>query len=150
MKLREVLQTEIWSKRTSRKLLIAFAVIVCGFLGWLEADWNWLTPMEVRAGRAALVDVDALQNSSSMTDEEFGVAENRAKQSVQNAIEASWTHRDKFVAYGLGNYLQLTSVERLERTNERVKILSVTNEETNRKLLVIRDQESKVLHQVLR
>jgi hypothetical protein len=50
MKIRELLQTEIWSKRTSRKILvvtgIVLGILALGIGSLYEVNERWLTPRE--------------------------------------------------------------------------------------------------------
>ena len=108
MKVRELLQIEIWSKRTSRKILVWFgvvlAVVVVGYVFWGVLSWYWLTPGERNAARAALVQFDALQDSGSLSDEEFSARAKQAERSMDNAFRAAWTTRDRMIFFKLEGY----------------------------------------------
>lgn len=113
MKLRELLQTELWSKRNTRKILvalgIAFAVmfLTAGLL--YEVEMHWLTPGERSAAKAALVEIDALQNAETMNGAEFHLAEKKAQQKLQTAKDARRTYRDLEAVAVLSTYLILTT-----------------------------------------
>jgi hypothetical protein len=112
MKIRELLQIEILSKRIIRKVLvvfgIAFAVLFLTAGVLYEAEMHWLTPGERSAAKAALVEIDALQNAETMNGEEFDFAEKKARQRFQAARDAARTYRDQEVAAALSTYLILT------------------------------------------
>jgi hypothetical protein len=91
MGIREILQTEIWSKETSRKILarvwkiakyagisigIAFAAFVLFGFVWA----HWLTTKERNAGKAALAQIEVLQNFDSASDAEFDAQAKQAKE----------------------------------------------------------------------
>jgi hypothetical protein len=101
MNVRELLQKEVWSKRTSRKVLIGFGTVVVGFCVWYALDRHWITPSERNAARAALAQIEVLQNSKEMSDAEYDVRVRRAKESVDKAEQAAWTTRDKLIAAAL-------------------------------------------------
>ncbi len=72
MNVRELLQTEIWSKETSRKILrrtwriVRPVAVVSGILVLLLAvvfavEWYWLTSGERKAGRTALAKIEELE-----------------------------------------------------------------------------------------
>lgn len=83
MKLRELSQTELWSKRTARKVFvgigIAFWILLLTAGVLYEVEMHWLTPGERSAAKAALVEIDALQNAETMNGEEFDLAEKKAQ-----------------------------------------------------------------------
>jgi hypothetical protein len=116
MKIRELLQMDIWGKRTSRKILvgfgIVFAVAVIGFCGWYVVGRYWLTPGERSSAMAALVQIDALRELGSLGNEDFASRANQAKRRVDSAEHAAWTGRDESVSMRLGIYLIMVMVER--------------------------------------
>jgi hypothetical protein len=117
--IRELLQIEIWSKKTSRKLLIgfgiAFVVVGIGFVEWYAINRYWITPGERTAGRAALAQIDALQNFNRMSDAEYDAGALQAKRKIDAALEAAWTSRDKWIVAELGGYFILTDTDRSDR-----------------------------------
>src|ERR1700728_1968783 len=118
MKLRELLQFEIWSKKTSRKILVWSGTIlgfVIAFLAiWILIEKYWLTPGERRAGKVALVQIDGLQDFKSMSDQDFNSNFHRAEDEVNAARMSAWTWKDKGVAWSLYWYLEATSNDREE------------------------------------
>ena len=115
MTVREVLQKEIWSKETSRKILLVCGLLVTGILVWNQIQSKWLTPSERKAGRAALVEVDALQKSAEMSDEEYGAAYKRAEAKVDAADKAAWTGKDRSIAVLLSIDLMSIDWQRMDR-----------------------------------
>ena len=111
MKTRELLQIELWSKRTTRKILVGLGIVYLGVVAWFAVDRYWLTPGERSAGRAALVQIDELQNFGSDGIEDFAVRARQAKEKLEAAQQAAWTMRDKAVATGLTAYLSLTLID---------------------------------------
>jgi hypothetical protein len=115
MKIRELLQKEIWSKRTSRKILIGFGITVVVVVVLSAVDGHWITPPERHAARVALAQIDVLQNSKEMSDAEYDVGTRRAKESVDKAEHAAWTSRDKSIAVALFFYLAAKELQRSEQ-----------------------------------
>jgi hypothetical protein len=113
MKIRELLQIVILSKKTIRKILvvcgIAFAVLFLSAGVLYEAEMHWLTPGERSTARAALVEINALQNAETMNGEEFDLAEKKAQQRFQAARDAKRTYRDQEVVAALSTYFILTT-----------------------------------------
>jgi hypothetical protein len=140
MKIRELLQTEIWSKRTSRKILVGFGVVIVGVFIWKGLDGYWITPPERNAARVALAEIDRLQNSSGMGDAEYDAGTREAKEKVSAVERAAWTSRDKLVAVSLLSYLTETDLLRSEQRppNPTSPILDV-----------VRIQTSYTLHRAL-
>ncbi|MGO8757829.1 MAG: hypothetical protein ACLQG3_06865 [Terracidiphilus sp.] len=106
MKIRELLRYEIWSKRTTRKILAVFGIVVAvlalGFLGWYEAELRWLTKGERAAAKVALQQIDALQNADSLSDEEFEIRRKQTDLAVDATEKAARTIKDE------RTYLKLT------------------------------------------
>jgi hypothetical protein len=125
MKVRELLRYEVWSKRTSRKILVWSGTLlgfVIAFLSiWILIERHWLTPGERRAGREALVQVDALQDFKSMSAEEFNKRLHGAEDKINAARLSAWTWRDKSIIALLDSYLQLTDLDR-EAMQEQMKL----------------------------
>ena len=119
MKIRELLQTEIWSKRTSRRILVGIGILAVGFLCWCAIEQYVLTPGERSAARAALVQVDELQDFATPSDEDFNARTKQAEEKVELAKRAASTARDKNVAVDLEAYLGLTSIDREEMRRQK-------------------------------
>jgi hypothetical protein len=115
MKLRELLQTEIWSKRTTRKIwkVVGTVLVLVGL--WFEVNHYWLTPSERKAARSALAKVDAIEKSDGLSKEEFGAKFSEAKQAVDATEREAWTTRDGKTSEMLSMYLDLVQVERSEQ-----------------------------------
>jgi hypothetical protein len=111
MKVRELLQTELWSKRTSRKIFFGIGIIVEGLIAWIVAEMYWLTPGERKAARIAMEQIDSLQSFESISKSDFAVKDGQAKQEVDVALRAAWTERDKEFAIALSMYLNLTEID---------------------------------------
>jgi hypothetical protein len=123
MKVRELLQTEIWSKETSQKVLarvrkvlvrvgivVGILVVVLGFV--LAVEMSWLTSRERKVASAGLAEIDAMQNLMQASGSDFGARDQHAKELVEAADRASWTLRDKSVAFDLSYYLSETEMAR--------------------------------------
>ena len=110
MKVREFLRKEIWSKETSRKILVGLGLLIVAIQVFHEVDVRWTTPSERRAGRAALVEIDALQSSAGMSDGNFAQAFKTAEAGVQVAEAAAWTTRDRGIVQLLSGYLAMTKL----------------------------------------
>jgi apolipoprotein N-acyltransferase len=113
MSVRELLQTEIWSKRTSRKIWvgigIVFGIAAVGFGTLYLVERHWLTSGEREAGKAALVQIDALQNFDLISDEDFDARAKQAEEKVEAAKQAALTIRDERVADIL--YVYVSGIE---------------------------------------
>ena len=113
MKIRELFQTELWSKRTTRKVLVGFAVLIAAlfivFGTWYEVEWHWITPGERSTAKAALVEIDLLQNAESMNGKEFDSQEQKAQLKFDAARDSIRTHRDKEIVVVLSTYFILTT-----------------------------------------
>ena len=110
--IRELLRKEIWSKETSRKILIFFAIVGVGIEVFHQVDIRWTTPAERKSARAALMQIDALQGPDLGSGNEFEVTEKKAEGLVQVAENAAITSRDKAVSVTLSSYLELTKIDR--------------------------------------
>ena len=118
MKVRELLQTEIWSKRTTRNILFLFGVvvgvIVVGSVVMYEIERHWLTTGERNAAIAAIAQIDGLQDFSSLSDEEFDAREKQAEAKVEAAKHAAVTKRDEWLSFNLDVCLNETKSDRDE------------------------------------
>jgi len=118
MNFRELLQIQIWSKRTTRRILVWFGIIsgilVVGFVALYEVERHWLTPGERSAARAAQTQIDALQDFASLSDQDFDAKDKQAKAEVEAATNAAVTQRDDWLAFQLDVYLSETEGDRDE------------------------------------
>ncbi|MGA2278162.1 MAG: hypothetical protein ABSG00_11190, partial [Terracidiphilus sp.] len=142
MKFRELLQTAFWSKKTLRRILIGFGILVSVLVVGLGVlyftAWHWLTPGERNAGRAVLTQIDSLQYSELIRREDFEAREKGLSEKLKTAREAAWTLRDNGVYSELFVYLLITERERAEVWKQNQMQLgdpSITNSdrELNRK-----------------
>jgi hypothetical protein len=163
MELRELLQKEIWSKRTSRKIWLVvkrtFRVVEVALVGFVIvylANSTWLTSPERKAGRVALGKIDALQSFSGMSEEEYVASHKQAEEMVHGAEQAAWTGRDEFIASSLSAYLEFTDIRRQEQKFRDKLSTSKDENLRNRSLQVspssiaASEFESGSLHQALR
>jgi hypothetical protein len=118
VKIRELLQIEIWSRRTTRKLFIGFAIVVAAVLTWFGVNGYLLTPGEREAGRTALAQIDSLRTQGFGGDpKDFEVRKQKVQQAVENAEQAAWTTRDKRISKALSLYLGM-----MDMSWDRVKM----------------------------
>jgi hypothetical protein len=122
MNVRELLRYEIWSKRTTRKILVwsgTFLGFVVALLTiWILVERHWLTPGERRAGKAALAQVGELENFESMSAQDFDAKSYRAQILINDADKSAWTWRDRAVVESLGYYYDLLKIDQEERQRD--------------------------------
>jgi hypothetical protein len=136
---RELLQTEIWSKETSRRILrriwrIArpvFAVtgVLVLLLGVAFAiEWYWMTSGERTAGRAALAKIEELERFEGNKNDGFDEANRQAKNLTIVADQKAWTLRDRNTAGLLEFYRWELESDHESRVREmEVKTLAAEN-----------------------
>jgi hypothetical protein len=136
MKIRELLQTEIWSKRTTRKILIGIGIVVAGYFAWAAVDEHWISPGEHRAGREALVQIETLKKIDPEEDKDFEIGVQQARQRIEAAKKAAWTTRDTFLTLDLSGYLLMTEIDR-KASGIREKLLqrNASSSDSRRRLL---------------
>jgi hypothetical protein len=163
MSIREVLQTEIWTTKTSKTIFriivktLAFVglAVIC-WVVWEVTSTRWLTGSERRVAQVALSQIDALQYFNSFTDDKYGADYKKAAASVSAAEQAAWTSRDKSIAEALSGYLMITDVARSER-KEDLKMCA-SSDDRFKKYCSLPTQDramssgilSEVLHEALR
>ena len=109
MTIREMLQIEIWSKETSRRIIrrtwkiakpvaVVLATLVLLLGTAFVVEWNWLTGGERRAGEAALAKIEALERLERNAGEGFETLNREAKSSTAAAEQKAWTIRDRQAA----------------------------------------------------
>ena len=166
MAVREILQTEIWSAETSRKIIKLFrwvltfiGISIACFAVWYVVSNNWLTGSEKRAGQIALSQIDALQNLSALSDTEYVANYKQAEGSVRAAENAAWTAKDRSVASVLTTYLMFTDVRRSEQkflvklsssNDERFQKYAASEAKSSINSIAVSSFQSEVLHQALR
>ena len=161
MKLRDLLQIELWSKKTTRKILVGLAAFVGLALAWMAVEQYWLTPGERRAGRQALAQIDGLQNVSRGDERQFQTKDKVAKNLVALAQESVWTTRDNVVAEALSTYLERVEERKKDLDfNEKVARerpqlfqehpeLAQGDQETQNSSRLVMDFYKKILHRAL-
>jgi len=110
MNVRELLQYEIWSKETSRKILTCVGIVFVSLLSAAAIEMLWVSPGELILGRRALEQVDKLQRLDPES-KDFEVEAKKADGMVDSAVRAALTIRDKKVASALGGYLMIVELE---------------------------------------
>jgi len=109
MNIRELLKIEVWSKRTTRKVVVVAIVVIgaarLGLYGWQYLDRNWLTPGERSAASEALARIDKLREPRSLDENQFSEEKRKAKSQIDCAERKAWTIRDQGVAFELKMYL---------------------------------------------
>ena len=114
MTIRELLQIELWSKRTTRKIFVGLAIVFGTVLvagGSLFAvEFYWLTPTERKVAQPALAHIDELEKFDPESAE-FASRTNQAQGEVDAALRVTKTIRDQRVANALGCYLLMFQME---------------------------------------
>ena len=129
MNVRELLQTEIWSKETSRKILrrtwriVRPVAVVSGILVLLLAvvfavEWYWLTSGERKAGRTALAKIEELEQLEWNASDGFDAMDSQVKASVTVAEQTAWTLRDRNASGMLELYRRELETEHENRIRE--------------------------------
>jgi len=108
MKIRELLQTEIWSKGTTRRIFVVLGIIfgiglVSSFLLY-EYETRRLTQGERDSARAALAQIEWLRECGSCSYEDFQARDIQVKRAVEWADVSSSTYRDSTVVWALRGY----------------------------------------------
>src|ERR1700735_4114036 len=109
MKVRDLLRYEIWSKRTTRRILIG-VVIFIGLIFvsnwiWTEYELHWITSGERKAAKAALAEIDSLAAAGTLSDQEWEARTQQAKARIEATRRSAKTYRDVFVEDDLSLYL---------------------------------------------
>jgi len=118
MNVRKIVQNVFWSKKALCRILIGFVifvgvlVVVSGVL--YEVERHWVSPGERRTARAALAQIDAIQNLETISRDDFEARERGLKEKLNAARGAGWTNRDMGVYMILDAYLEGTEQERAD------------------------------------
>jgi hypothetical protein len=136
MKFRELLQTELWSKETSRKILeptrrilfwiipsrknlvrigIVLGVLVVVLGAVFAVELSWLTSGERKAATVAMVQINALQDFDSISMDDANTRCKQTWEAVRTSEHVSWTLRDHHVAFFLSDYLWMTEQDWKEK-----------------------------------
>jgi hypothetical protein len=125
MKIRELLQIKLWSKRTSWKICIGigvfYGVVLLAVAAHDAIQRYWLSPGERRAARTALMHIDALQDVGTVSDADFDASEKQAERDVNIARNTAWTMRDSYVSWALSAYFLATKMERNDSRSSKFK-----------------------------
>ena len=114
MEFRDILKVEIWSKRTSRRIVAASTVVIVGVVSWVFVDGYWFTRAEREAAKSALVKIDSLQVQISEDDQgDFDFRKDQAQQSTEAAVQAALTAKDKRISAALSGYLFQVLMDRV-------------------------------------
>ncbi|MFP5237109.1 MAG: hypothetical protein ACLGSD_14505 [Acidobacteriota bacterium] len=116
MTLREVLQIELWSKETSRRVfgpvgkILKRAAVVLGVLAVsisvaYVVECNWITSGERKAGKQALAHIEELEKLARCDCAQFAGVDQQVKAYVDLADRKAWTIRDRGVAFQLFSYV---------------------------------------------
>ena len=158
MKVRELLQVELWTKRTSRKILVGFGIVfgiaVVGLGALFAFERYWLTKGERNAARVALAQIEALQNCVSCSDQEFAAKDKQVEGAVEIASQSAVTDRDDSVSIALLGYLSIIESERQEPQLRRMmqeRHLSIPNSDPvlEERIRSTEKETKRLLHSVL-
>ena len=123
MNVRGLLQFELWSKKTSRKILvgigIVFGLLLVCLICWYEVEIHWITPGERDAARAALKEIDAIEDAGPLSEQELKVRTEQGEAMVKLAEAAAQTHRDNSIRMDLDLYLVGVEMERSKVYGEK-------------------------------
>lgn len=109
MKIRELLQTELWSKSTTWKFLfISIALVVVVFVGWFTYERYWISLGVRDSGRKALTQIDEMQTLGRTCSADFEIRAQTANRAIEVADQKASTVRDFDVLFQLTNYLAST------------------------------------------
>jgi hypothetical protein len=137
MNVRELLQIEIWSKETSRKILrrtwrilrpvaVVFGVLVLLLAVVFAVEWYWLTSGERQAGRTALAKIEELEKLEWNASDGFDAIDSQVKPSVTVAKLKAWTLRDRNASAMLELYLWELETEHENRIREsRLRLIAI-------------------------
>ena len=163
---REVLQTEIWSKQTSRriwKVLGCWSVttVVLG-AAFIVVELKWLTPQERSVARNALAEIESLRKSLKGDEAEYRSRKEDAEAGAALAESQAWTRRDRKLAELLRGYLFMIEMEyeepRMEARSQEFhrrhpeRTASETDSDRAQRLQTgrqVREFVGKVLHDTL-
>ena len=153
MKARELLQIELWSKETSRKLLIgfgiAFGLCLIGLFGWYEVEVRWLTSGEREKARAALRAAEEFDKAEPLSNIEFDARRKQLDARVKAAEAAAKTIRDHSVEMRLYWYTAVVEMEYEKRTGKWATNSDDTSRKTDSIIAQLKEEHRKALHRAL-
>jgi hypothetical protein len=124
MKVRKYLQTGLWSKKTSWKILVGSSLVtglcVAGFVGWNEYEVHWLTSGEREASRAALAEIDSMRDAESLSDEAWETRLRQVRAKIEATRKEVKTYRDTLMEMDLNFYLLRVDLDRLKHQRRRL------------------------------
>jgi hypothetical protein len=91
---REWMQTEVWSTRTSKKIVLSGLILLLVAFGVLLIFEHWSNPWEHQAAKAMLKHAEMVRSARS---EDFSREVEAAKASEDLAERRAWTNRDQQV-----------------------------------------------------
>jgi hypothetical protein len=112
MSVRELLQKELWSKETSRRIIVVLltltAVVVLLSYGSGLISRDWLTPEEQKAARESLAIIDSLHSQDLINENDpdvmrgkYVVYHEMVEARVKQAESVARTRRDRLVTSDL-------------------------------------------------
>jgi hypothetical protein len=115
MNVRELLRHEIWSTRTTWKILIVSAVVLISGYGILRGyELYWITSGVRESGRTAFEQIEELQELSTSCDEAgFKTNAESADSEIRIAEERVHTYRDIEIMSRLTDYLMSVRISHL-------------------------------------
>jgi multidrug resistance efflux pump len=112
---REVMRHELWTKKTSQKILAGLAIVACAVLLvvwiWNQIELHWLTSGEREAARAALSQIDSLHDAVPLSAREFQIRSDQSRAKIETARKAARTYRDVTIEMDLEWYLLEAEME---------------------------------------
>jgi hypothetical protein len=143
MTLRKLLQIEIWSKRTTRRIWFFLLVCIVVFFVWKLIDANWLTQKERVVARNALHRIEILNDANSSDVEALKREHQEVETAIQNAEAVAVTQRDKLISMDLtacsmgleSKWMDLIRQKLIQ--TERIKKSSADREERDKKLSIM-------------
>ncbi len=123
MKVRNVLQIEVWSKKTTQNILLGFGIVICSLLvtlmGWYEIDSHWLTKGERDAAKLTLQRTDELQTVVAL-DQEYKFQDDRANAALKTAAAVGRTDKDGSIQMKLSTCLAGVETAHFEILEQRL------------------------------
>jgi Tfp pilus assembly protein PilE len=133
MKIRELLQTEIWSKDASRKvlfgLIVATVIAVIGWKAWQSYQYNWLSTGERSKARAALQQIENFRKVDSEDYRDLEAGYQPVKKAIAEAESAAVTERDEITVMRLEACDLETTRNRLQSMLRQPPAADVTPEQ---------------------
>jgi hypothetical protein len=114
MNVRELLRYELWSRRTTWKILIVSTVVLAlGYGIWQAYDRYWITSGVREPGRKALAQIDELQTLTASCDASFDAKAQWVDREIKAGDQKAHTFRDFAALFQLTEYLGNTRLKHL-------------------------------------